>query len=206
MLALLVLVVTSGCLGLLSGEEVLTFEAESALTAEAVASDAGYRLGDTETVRINRTLEAAGQRLTVSVDNQVATYEKSLDLGPLGSAKMGVFALIASPAVDVAGQTLNPIGDYDNDRLVSLVASRYEAVSNVERVSERSVRMLGTDTTVTKYAANARFAGRQIDVYLHVAKVRHESDFVVAVGVYPKVLSGEESNVLELMRAVDHPA
>lgn len=205
-LALVLLVLTSGCIGFLTGQEALTFEASTALTDDSVAANAGYERNETRTVSINRTLEAAGQSRQVTVRNKVATYEKSLSLGPLGSAKLGVFALVSSPAVEVAGETLNPVGDYDNDRLVGLFASNYGGLSDVSQVSERTVTTLGSETTVTKYAATATFSGRQVDVYVHVTKVRHESDFVVALGVYPQALSGEESNVLELIRAVEHPA
>ena len=205
-IALVLLVLTSGCIGFLTGEDALQFDAQPARTDESVASDAGYQLNDTRTITTNRTLEAAGQQRTVTVTNRVATYEKSLSLGPLGDAKLGVFAVLSSPAVEVAGETLNPIGDYDNDRLVGLLASNYGGLSDIEQVSNRSIQMLGSDATVTKYAATATFSGRQVDVYIHVTKVRHESDFVVAMGIYPQVLSGEESNVLEMIRAVEHPA
>jgi hypothetical protein len=41
-LMLSVLVVSSGCIGFLTGSEALTFEADIAATAESAASSAGY--------------------------------------------------------------------------------------------------------------------------------------------------------------------
>ncbi len=205
--ALAVLVLTSGCLGVLTGQEALTVEAEPAVVDDAAASSTGYVYNGTESVQVNRTLEVAGQSRTVSVVNRVSTYEKSLDFGPLGEARLGMFAAVSTPAVEIAGETLNPIGDYDNDRLVELVAGKYEGLENVEQVSSRQVTTLGQETTVTKYSATAPTAfDRRIDVFVHVTKVRHEGDFVVAIGVYPQVLRGEEDDVLELIRAVEHPA
>lgn len=205
-LALLMLVCTSGCLGALTGGGPITLEAEPAAVAPAAAESTGYEDNGTRTFTVNRTLEAAGQEQQISVENKVTTYEKALDLGPLGEAKLGVFALITTPAVEIAGQTLNPVGDYDNDRLVGLVESQYRGLSDVQQVSNRQVTVLGSETTVTKYSAKATALGQQVDVFVHVTKVRHEADFVIAVGVYPQVLSGEEDAVFRLLRATEHPA
>jgi hypothetical protein len=76
----------------------------------------------------------------------------------------------------------------------------------VERVSSRQITVLGKETTVTKYAAKTTVQGREVDVYVHVTKLQHESDFIVALGIYPRQLDGEQSNILEMMRAIEHPA
>lgn len=203
---LVALMLSSGCVGFIAGQEPLTFTADAATVAGSAAQDAGYESNGTRTQTIEREVTVAGQTRTVVAENKVSTYEKRVSVPLLGDAKVGVFSVIATPAVEVAGRTFNPVGDYSNDRLVNLVASRYDGVSDVQRVSDRTVTTLGAETTVTKYDAKARFQGRQIDVFVHVTKVRSGDDFVVAVGLYPQRLDREEENILSMVRALEHPA
>jgi hypothetical protein len=204
-LTLALLLASSGCLGFLAGSESLEFAADPARTDDAAASGAGYELNSTETLVENRTFEAAGQSRTVEVRNRVATYERAVELGPLGRAKLGVFAVVSSPAVEVAGQTFNPLEDASNADLVEMVDSQYSGLSTGEPVSSRSVRALGTETNVTRFEGSATFAGQSVDVFVHVTKVRHEDDFVVAVGVYPQAIDDGDA-VVSMVRALEHPA
>ncbi|SFL50336.1 hypothetical protein SAMN04487950_4025 [Halogranum rubrum] len=187
----------SGCTGIL--DDAKSWEAKPAKTD--AASSAGYQLEGVEDLTVER--EFAGQ--TVTVVNKVATYEKALSIPLLGEARLGVFATISTPAIEIANQTFNPVGDYDNDRLVGMLQSNYEGISDVREVSSQTVTVLGSDTEVTKYAGKAAFSGQQLDVNIHVGKVRHEADFVVCFGVYPTQLN-EENNVLSMMAAAVHPA
>ncbi|CQR49821.1 hypothetical protein BN996_01296 [Haloferax massiliensis] len=205
-LALAALVFTSGCIGFLTGEETLTFESEPAAADATVAANAGYETNGTETFAVNRTLSFGGQERKIAASNHITTYEKTLDLGFFGEARLGSFSVISTPAVEVAGQPRSPIGDYSNDDLIRLVDNRYQGLSDVDPVSSRNVQMLGQTTNVTKYSATARFGGDEVDVYVHVTKVRHNEDFIVAMGLYPQQLDGEEENVLELIRSVEHPS
>ncbi|MFC6825348.1 DUF6517 family protein [Halopelagius fulvigenes] len=205
LLAVAMLVSTSGCVGVLTGEKPLTVSADPAVVEESVASNAGYTSNGTRTVEVNRTFSVAGQERTVVAENKMTTYEKSLDLAVV-EAKVGVFTVVSTPAVEVAGQTLNPIGDYSNARLVELVQNRYSGLSDVREVSSRTITVQGTETEVTKFAGKANVRGRQVDVYVHVTKYRDGDDFVVAIGIYPQPLNGEQQNVLSMMRAIQHPA
>jgi hypothetical protein len=205
LLAVGVLTSTAGCLGVITGTEPLSFSAEPAVVAESAASSAGYSSTGTRTLEVNRTFEIAGQERRVVVSNHVTTYEKSLDLVVI-EAKLGVFTVLSTPAVEIAGRTFNPIGDYSNERLVELVQSRYSGLSDVRPVSSRTITVDGTETEVTKFAAKATVRGQQIDVFIHVTKYRDGEDFVVAIGVYPQRFDGEERNVISMMRAIQHPA
>lgn len=204
-LAVAVLATTAGCIGFLTGEEALRFSAEPAAVDESAAQNAGYSTDGPRTVPVNRTLGVAGQEREVVAENRVTTYEKTLDLAVI-EAKLGMFTVISTPAVEIAGRTMNPIGDYSNRQLVDLVQSQYQGLSDVREVSSQTITVQGTQTEVTKYAAKATVKGQQIDVYLHVTKYRDGEDFVVAIGVYPQQLGDEEANVLSMMRAIEHPA
>lgn len=204
--AIALLLTTSGCIGFLTGDEALTFAAEPAAVDDTAAQDAGYELNDTRTVEVNRTFEVAGQERRVVASNELTSYDKAFELGPLGEARLGVFTVVSTPAVEIAGQTLNPIGEYSNARLVEFVQQRYSGMSDIERVSEQNITVQGTQTTVTKFSATATIQGRDVDIFIHVTKYRDGEDFILALGVYPQQLGGEEENVLSMMRAIEHPA
>ncbi|MFC5365638.1 DUF6517 family protein [Salinirubrum litoreum] len=200
------LIVTSGCTQLL-GSGPAEFEAESAVVADSAVEANDYQLNDTREVELTRTLSVAGAEKEVVVTNEVATYEKSLDLGVLGSQKLGVVAVFASPQVEVAGQAMNPIGDWSNQKLVREIGSRYDAISNVEPTGEsQNVTVLGTDTEVATFEGSTSVQGQQVDVTIHVTKFAHEGDYVAVVGAYPSQFGGQESGVMEMIRAVEHPA
>jgi hypothetical protein len=204
-LAVAMLTTTSGCIGFLTGDEALSFSADPAVVDESAAESAGYSTDGPRALSVNRTVSAAGQEREVVAENQVTTYRKTLDLG-IFEADLGVFTVVSTPAVEIAGQTLNPIGEFSNRRLVSLVQDQYEGLNDVQEVSSQTITVQGQQTEVTKYSGTATVQGQEVDVYVHVTKYRDGDDFVVAIGVYPQRLSGEEANVLSMMRAIEHPA
>jgi len=205
--AVALLMVTSGCIGFLTGSEPLRFSAEPAAVSGSAAADAGYEYNGTRELTVNRSFEVGGQERRVIATSRISDYTKSVDLGPLGEAEVGVFNVVTTPAVEIAGQTLNPIGSYSNARLVEFVQQQYSGLSDIQQVSDRNITIQGTETTVTKFSATATIESQEVDVFVYVTKYRNGDDFVVAVGVYPQQLeSQEESNVFSMMRAIDHPA
>ena len=204
--AVALLLVTSGCIGFLTGEEPLTVSADPAAVEETASQEAGYDLNDTRTLEVNESFEVAGQERQVVATNYLTDYRKSVEFGPIGEAEVGVFTVVSTPAVEIAGQTLNPIGSYSNARLIQFVQEQYSGMSDIERVSEQNITVQGTETTVTKFSATATIEGQEVDVFVHVTKYRDGDDFVLALGVYPQQLDGEEENVLSMMRAIEHPS
>ena len=203
--AVALLLATSGCIGFLTGSEPLEFSAEPAAVSGSAAENAGYEYNSTRDLAVNRSFEAGGQERRVVATNYIADYTKRMDLGPLGEAEVGVFNVVTTPAVEVAGQTLNPIGSYSDARLVEFVQQQYSGLGDIEQVDSRNITVQGTETTVTKFSATASIEGQEIDVFVHITKYRDGDDFVVAVGVYPQQLADqEESNILSMMRAIDH--
>jgi hypothetical protein len=198
------LLLTSGCLGGLSSGPA-TFTAAPADVDSAAAGQTGFEKNGTRDSVVTREVGPDGAGQTVRVVNKVTTYEKTLDVPLLGSARLGVFSVVSTPAVEVAGQAFNPIADYSNAQLVKLVTDRFGRLSNVEQVSSTRILIQGAETTVTKYAATTTVEGQEVDAFVHVTKVRDGDDFLVGVGVYPQRLD-QESEILTLLRAVDHPA
>ncbi|MFC7142439.1 DUF6517 family protein [Halosimplex aquaticum] len=202
-LAVVLATVTAGC-GFLTGQKPLTFSAEPATVSDDVQSDTGYEEQAVNESVVTRNVSAAGQTRQVEVTNQQARYERAVDLGPLGSQRAAVFVTFASPEVEAVGQTFNPISDMSTRDILQQFESQYEGLTVGDHVENRSVRALGRQRTLQKYEGTATLAGSEVDVYVHAAKFRHGEDHIVAVGIYPQQIDGEEENVVALLRGVEH--
>jgi hypothetical protein len=202
---------TAGCSTLQNVAEESSLTAEPAAVPTTAADAAGYEFVDARPVTVTRTVEAGDASRDVEVTNQVTRYEKTLDLGVLGEAKLGVVAGISSPAVEVGGRTLNPIGDDSNRQLVELIAGRYSGLEVTGRQERRRIEFLGAQERETTFTGTATFepadgASVELDVLFEVVKGRSEADFVIGFGAYPRSLPGESDDVLAMLSAFEHPA
>jgi len=197
------LVATSGCLGFLSGP--VTFSASKATVSDDALQQTEYEEAAVNSSEITRKFSAAGQSKNVTVTNWVAMYERNVDVPVLGERRAAVFGAFASPEVSVLGQTFNPIKDYSDRRLASLAQQQYSGLTIGESVGTRDVETLNQTASVSKFEGTATLSGGQsVDVYVHVTKVKHDGDFVVAVAIYPQRLDGEQQKVDELLAGLEH--
>ena len=190
----------AGCLG-----DVTEHESRAYGVREGAASDAGYELSDIDQVVIEEPVGIGPIEETVVATNHVVEYEKTLELGPLGEQRAGVFVTFATPQVSVFGREFNPVADMDSEELVELVQDSYEGLSGIERDAEAEIEVLGEPVTRTRFEAEATFDGTDVDVDLHITEAgATDEDLVVTVGVYPRDLrSREEEDTLAMMEAVD---
>lgn len=197
------LLVTSGCIGFLSGQEALSFEAEVATVAGGALAETGYEETNRSELAVAETFEVAGQTREVRVTNQVVQYERSVGVGGV-EQRAALFVVVSSPRVEVLGRTFNPIGDMSNRELLGRMQSSYSTVRVGEPQGSETVSALGTRATVDRFAGTARVAGTEIDLFVHVTRIEHDGDFVVAVGAYPQALPDEGDRVLTLVRNLRH--
>lgn len=201
---LVVLVVSSGCIGFLTGQSALTFAANDLSVSEQARNDTGYEEATDDTQVVNRTFSAGGQSRNVSVTNHVAEYQRSVSLLE-NSQPLARMTVVSSPAVEVAGQTFNPLGDLTNRELAQQLQSEYETVRNVKFEGDRIETVLGEEVTVSKFSAEAvTETGQSVDVYVHVTKTRDGDDFIVGIAVYPQRLDGEQQAVDTLLSGIEH--
>jgi hypothetical protein len=197
------LVVTAGCTGVLSGP--VTFSASEATVSDAALEETGYEHNRTDKMEVSRTFSAAGQSKEVEVTNWISEYHQKAGLPGVGEKKVAVFATFASPQVEVLGKSFNPLSKYDNRQLAERFTTQLDSVNNVRKVDSRNRTMLGRSTEVTKFEASVRTTtGVEFDAYIHVTKVEHGDDFVVALAVYPQKLSDQSDKVGRLLDGVEH--
>ncbi|MFD1514014.1 DUF6517 family protein [Halomarina rubra] len=196
----------SGCLGVLTGDEPARFSASAATVPDATVDETGYGHQRTEEVPVTRTYEVGGQSRDVEAVNVVAEYERAVEIPVVGRFRAALFAVLATPQVEVLGRSFNPVGEMSTDELVAMVQQRYDTIRDLRRESERRVTVLGEETRATRYAGTALLlAGEvRVDVYLTVTEaVAADGDFVLGVAAYPQVLD-DRDEVTAMVQAVTH--
>lgn len=196
----------SGCLGVVTGDRALAFAADPVRVAPAALRATNYGEYRVYQDTITRTVGAFGVDRTVEVENWVAEYDQGVDL-PLGRLQAAVFATLSTPQVRVLGQRFNPVAGMSTDEIVALVQSRYEAVENVSKETDLSATLLGEETTLSRYTADARLVdgGVTLSVYLYVAgAVTAGEDFVLALAVHPRFAGTRIDRVRRLLAGVEH--
>ena len=198
------LTLSAGCIGVLTGSEPLTFEASRATVSSAALEATGYEEDEVTSETVTRSFSAAGQTREVEVTNRIATYDRSIDFGALGSQEIAVFAVLSTPQVSVLNQTFNPVGEMSNRELLGELQSRYQGFAVGDSVGTSSASVLGETVEIEQFEATATFQGQEIDLYVHITTVAHEEDYVVPVAVYPRHLPDEEQRVFRLYAGLSH--
>ncbi|MGB9931797.1 DUF6517 family protein [Haloarcula amylolytica] len=186
------LVVSSGCVGLITGETV-EFDSAPATVSDSALEETGYEQSMADEQTLERTVTVAGQERTIRVTNHIRQYERGIDLGPVGEVNAGRFIVFSTPSASVAGQSLNPAASWSNERLVEEVASRNDQINDVQFERNRSVEALGESREVAVFSGTTTIQGQEVDVLIHLTSFEHEGDVVVAVAVYPEQIDDQES-------------
>jgi hypothetical protein len=197
----------AGCTALevATGDEPAEFAAGTATVGDATLGESGYELNEVSDEVISREVEAAGQTREVRVTNTVAEYDKAVEL--LGERyQAAVFAAVTTPQIEVLGEALNPIAEFGTRERAELILSRFEGVGDLERGSEYSTEVLGSDAAVVVYTADAEIEGTGVttELELHIGEpVGVGSDFVLPLAAYPAAFSDGE-NVRRMMNGIEH--
>jgi hypothetical protein len=80
----------------------------------------------------------------------------------------------------------------DNRDLAEEFTSGYDEVSIDEEVDRTTLSVLGDDVEVSTYEAEAYLESELTEVDLHIGTAEADRDFVVLVGMYPKVVDESE--------------
>lgn len=204
--AVALLLASSGCIGFVLGNEPLEFTASNATAGDDALAETGYSLNDSHTVVENRTLEDAGDREIV-VESHVNFYSKSDEFLD-EQQQIGMFATVAVPEVEVLGRSFNPLDDMSNEELLDQFQSEMsEDYQNADFTVDEHRRVdgvLGERANVTRFTGTTEFNGEEIEVAVYVTKVKHEGDWVVMMGAHPTQRPEEEFNIEQLMQSVEH--
>lgn len=195
-------VVLAGCS---AGAGVTTFEADAAEVSDAVVGETNYEYNGTEEQTVRRSFEVAGSERNVTVVNKVATYEKAVEVPGVGSRRLAAVVVLSSPSISLAGREFNPLAEFSARDLATTLADRREGLTVERRVGRSTVRTLGTEATVSRFAASQSVGPASTDVTVQVTKLKHEGDFVAVLAVHPERLD-DEATVRRMIGGLVHPA
>lgn len=192
----------------------MSLEAGRATVSRAARNETGYEAAGVTTVPYERRVTLGPLSRDIRVTNRLAEYDRrvGLDTG-LGlptDARAAVFATFATPAVDVFGRTLNPVGNLSPDELTELIQQQYGSIRDLSRDGELAGTVLEQSTTLTRYTARAELltaavAATEIAIYLYVGTpVRAGADFVLTVAAHPQAVGPREGTVRTLLAGVEH--
>ena len=197
-------VVTSGCVGVLTGSEPFVATASEVGVSQAALSETDFQHENTQTAWLNRTVDVAGQEREVRIRNYVSIYQIDPSVSMDGTVTFGLFSAFSTPQVSIAGQALNPVGQMSHGQLIERVAGQSGDIRDVQRSGSRTLTVLGSDAEVTTFSAVAVRQGQEIPVFIEVTRVQDEEDYVVAVGVYPQDGDDVEPQVETLFTGLEH--
>lgn len=202
---LVVLVTSAGCVGVLTGSEPLVLTAHPVSVSDAGVAQAGYQSAGTSTQTLNEQVSAAGQSRDVEVTNHLSEYTRTVDAGQ-GSGEFARFVVLSTPAVEVFGQTFNPVGAMSVGELVELMQDGSEGFDGIEPDDKRSATVLGTSAEVEAFRGESTLegTGQTVDVTIDVVRIRAGDDFIVAIAVYPTDIQGESDRVNVMFAGIQH--
>lgn len=203
--------VTVSVAGCAASQEEFEFSASPGTFGESTVSEAGYEKQQTEEIVVERTVDAGGQERDVTVTNYASAYLRRVSVAGSERTLAGA-AVFTTPSISFVGQEFNPIADQSNEELVERAADRVESeldggeIREIERVEELTTTVLGTETTVGVFSAVTEVEGGEIELLIHVTRVKNDGDFVLVAGAYPRALESDERPRLEsLFGDVTHP-
>ncbi|WP_436347876.1 DUF6517 family protein [Natronorubrum sp. FCH18a] len=192
----------SGCLGLVGMDE---HESSPVGVAASVRDETGYAQTAIDDIVVEEEVGVSAATETISVTNYLTEHEKEVSIGPLVSQRAAVFIALTTPQIGIAGRNVNPVEDMTTEELIELVEENYDDISNISREEDDEITVLGSETTRSRFDADATFDGHEFTVDVHVSEAveTEDDDLLVTIGVYPQELRGqEEENVLALMNGM----
>ncbi|SDR41517.1 DUF6517 family protein [Natronobacterium texcoconense] len=201
-------VASAGCLGDVL-EDVTTHSASPAVVADAATDETAYEYrGTEETVR---TETVAGE--SIEATNYISEYVRTIDL-PIDAfdaeTEAGVFGLVTTPRVSVAGEEFNPVGELSHAEIAEHVQDQYgDLAVDDEPIDRRTRETLGQSITVDSFEGEATLLeDRRVDVYVDVSQPDHDGDHLVITGVYPDVdgleREAERDRIDALIDGIEH--
>jgi hypothetical protein len=201
----------AGC-SALSGE--IALDAGRATVARRALDETRYEAAGVTGVPFERRVTLGPASRDIRVTNVLAEYDRRVGidtgLGLPTDARAAVFATFTTPAVEVFGRTLNPVGNLSTPELAELIQQHYGSIRDLSEEGELQGSVLGATTTLTRFTARAELltaavAATEVPIHLYVGTpVRAGPDFVLTVAAHPQAAGPREDTVRTLLSGVEH--
>jgi len=184
-------------------DDALNDEAQPAIVGEAALDETGYSHDRTDEQTLSETVEVGDQTQDVELTSWLVEYAYggAIDVDLPNPVR---YLLFSTPTVSVAGRDVNPLGQVDEEELLSKMSSRmeFEGLEGIEAVGERTVETLGNEVEITEFEAETEDS--DVDVRLHLGSLTNEGDLIVFLGAHPEAVD-EADNVDTLTGGIEHP-
>ena len=183
---------------------VTSLESTPAGVSQAALDSTGYEAVGIEEIVTEEKVEVAGQSEVIAATSYLAEYERRVGINEVAEQATAIFGVLSTPKLELAGRTLNPVGEMSAREVVDLIGDSYESIDSIEHVSDEMITILDQSTTRSRFVAEADFAGLPIDLDIHVSEaVERGEDLLVSIGVYPRLYRGlEGDNARTLAEAI----
>lgn len=178
------------------GGDPIVAEAEPASVEGAALQETGYQEHRNGSTVLNTAVHASVSgdveleaTKDVEATFRVTKYRRS------GAPPTPSALVVSSPAVqpiENVNESVDPARSVSLSELLALTQDQYADVGNVSQVDERSIGLLGEETTLRTYRATASVDGDAVDIRLHVATVRDGADYVTVIGSAPEDASDRD--------------
>jgi hypothetical protein len=218
-LALIALVLTSGCTSFIQGEQPLRLTATPAGVPDQTLEQTGYAQQRASTLPYNRSFDLFGWKRQVEFTNHLRVYARSESVsGDISlfndtnatandaiAVESATFTVLSTPGETIARSQLNPVANESHRRLLDRFRSVVGPLEDVQRENETPVTMLGQETELTTFVAERRATdgGNAREVVVHVARVTDDDNVVVAIGSHPRSMTEEPATVRTLVENVE---
>lgn len=201
---LVCILMTTGCLGFITGDNALSIESDPVAVSNGTLSDSNYEQARNETITFNTSVSVGDQERTVNAKSHSREYSRDADL-PATDMAVTRFVALSTPKAEVGGQSLNPISDQSNSQLAERLLRSYDGIRSPTHVGNRTVTSLGGERTISTYEATAQITQDvQIPVMLHVTTFSHGDDYITVLAIYPKQID-EQARIDNLLAGLEHP-
>ncbi|WP_136715526.1 DUF6517 family protein [Halorientalis salina] len=227
---LIVLLSLSGCIGFITGEP-LEFESSPAAVSNSSAAETGFTLQQYNGTQLNQSIDVAGVEREVRISFHQAVYtqqlpaeltdgeinESTLSESQLNetspsddslneSLKPAAVTIVSLPDAQFFGESVNPLVRLPNEQLIERFGGNSQgSLENLEKDGERSVELLGSETTVTEFNATAESENGSTPMRVSVTKTAHEGDVVIVVAIDPNGSGDDTESVDEFIAEIEHP-
>lgn len=204
-LLLVLAITTSGCAGLISEEKTYAFEASPATVQDDVHDELGYMNETISNITVNESFSVLDITRNVEITNRRVRYEKQVN--EITGAQ---FTTLSIPNFTIAGRSFNLLENASEEQIIRQAVEKPDRFGNITRINTTEGQVLGKNTTVKTFAVdqankstNDGFGEYSGELRLHITKVTHNDDVVVAMGTYPSIID-EKSAVIRMMENLEH--
>lgn len=205
-LAVVTVVVLSGCSSVLSGDEQLQYTAEPAAVCEGAQSATGYTLDTAEWQNDTREVEVAGETRELRTDSHLNAYLRTAEDGG-ETTETGGFVVLSTPLAEESGETLNPIGNWSHQQILTEHADQFDqygTLSDLQRAGTTTLQVLGSEATVTQFNATGQSDDSSTDLRVEVAQVQDGEDYLVLGSVHERGDTTESVRIDGLFGCLEH--